>query len=33
VFDRFNDEEMTGAEYAERKKHSFVIPDRVADSD
>jgi hypothetical protein len=33
VFDRFNNEEMTGAEYAERKKHSFVIPDRVADSD
>lgn len=33
MFDGFNGEEMTGAEYAERKQHSFVIPDRVADSD
>lgn len=33
MFDRFNDEEMTGAEYATRRKHSFVIPDSVTDSD
>ncbi len=29
MFDRFNGEDITGAEYDARRKHTFVIPDRA----
>ncbi len=33
MFERFNGDDIIGADYAARRKHSFVVPDRLMDNE